>query len=349
MRLINSIHYASRMLGSLIRRTPSLTLAFIYPSYRCNLRCTYCNLPNIATDELPTEQWLGVIDQLASLGCRRINILGGEPLIYPNISDLIVRVRKQGMSCILGSNGLLVKKMIDQIRLVNTLVLSLDAVGPSNEQVRGDGVFESVKEAIAAAKDAGIPVKLNAVLSEKTAQKIDEILGFTDQHDLYITVNVMRSESPYLHRNAAHIKAENAEIQRVLQRLTILSQTNPRLLISSPSYHYASHWKDYSKDRLDADELSSLDSILRNNPRCQAGRYYMTISPDGIVYPCIITMGSVPGGNVVTDGVAKAWQKLHNHSCAACFSLCMVELNHLFSLSPKVLLNFMIRHLRRFS
>ncbi|MDV2496627.1 MAG: radical SAM protein [bacterium] len=348
MRLINTLRYAGRMLRSRLRGEPSLLLAFIYPTHRCNLRCTYCSSPYLKTPELTTEQWLTAVDELADLGCRRVTILGGEPLVRWDVPEIIERVRERGMACTMTSNGVLVKRRIDDLRLLNTLTLSLDAVGSANDEVRGEGVFDAVKDAIAAARGVGISVKINAVLSAKTATLLDELLTFIEQHDLLLTVNIMRSGAPDLWHNAASIKAEDDEIRSTLDRLAGFARTNPRLLFSETTYRFGARWDDYSRDRYEADELAPDDPLLLDGPRCQAGRYYLTINPDGTTYPCVMTVGRILGGNVAIDGVEAAWRRLHGHRCVTCYSPCLVEQNYLFSLKPRVVGGFVARHMWRF-
>jgi MoaA/NifB/PqqE/SkfB family radical SAM enzyme len=347
-QLWNGVRTGARLLRSRVDGRPTLVGAVIYPTHRCNLRCTYCNSPFLDIPELRTEQWLTVIDELAALGCRRVAFLGGEPLLRPDLGTLIERVRTRGMACVLTSNGTMVTKHIDRLRRVSTLVLSLDAPGPANDTVRGVGVYAAVQEAIAAARGAGLAVKINAVLSAPTAPHLDALLDFVERHDLSITVNVVRSASPDLYRNAGTIKADDRDIQAVLGRLAALSLENPRLLFSPRSYRYAGGWGDYARDRIEEGDLPAQDPRVRRAPRCQAGRSYLTINPDGTVYPCGLTINRIRGGNVATDGVAVAWRSLHDHKCVACFSPCLVEQNHLCSLTPSVVWHFARRHLRRF-
>jgi len=341
--------YAGRMLLSRLRRSPVLMLANLYPTHHCNLRCTYCNSPFKRTPELTTAQWLRVIDELADLGCRRVLILGGEPLLRRDIADLIARVKMRRMSCVLTSNGLLVAKRIQELRELDTLVLSLDAAGPANDLVRGDGVFAAVQAALLAAQAIGLPVKINAVLSAVTAPQLNELLDFVARHDLHITINAMRSGAPDLWRDAATIKAADGEVARMLERLATLSRSNRRMLFAPATYRYAARWGDYGRDRLQNGEVAAGDARVRSGPRCQAGRYYLSINPDGTTYPCTITVDRLPGGNVVTDGVAAAWRKLHHHPCVACYAPCLVEQNYLFSLHPPTLLNFAAKHLGRYA
>jgi MoaA/NifB/PqqE/SkfB family radical SAM enzyme len=283
------------------------------------------------------------------MGCRRVNIQGGEPLLRPDLPELIEHIRKMGMSCVLASNGLLVSQQIQKLGQVSTLVLSLDAAGPANDAVRGAGVFAAVKEAVAAARSSHIPVKVNAVLSARTVAGLDGLLAFAQAQDFFLTVNIMRSGSPDLWKDAARIKDDDQEIRRTLDRLAGLSRKNFRILFAEGVYRYAARWPDYSRDRLTADELTAAEKARLNAPRCQAGRFYVSVTPDGSAWPCVATIGKVSGGNVVGDGLAACWKRLAGHSCLACYSPCLVELNYLFSLKPRVLMAFLTRHLARFA
>jgi MoaA/NifB/PqqE/SkfB family radical SAM enzyme len=301
------------------------------------------------TPELTTGQWRTIIDELAELGCRRLTFLGGEPLLRADVGELIAHSRSRGMNNVLTSNGLLVPRRIDALRQLDTLVLSLDAPGPANDAVRGEGVFAAVEAALAAARAAGLRVKLNAVLSAYTAPHLDDLLAFVERHDLYLTVNVVRSGAPDLWKDAATIKPDDEAISRLCTRLAALSRSNPRLLFSPRTYEYGATWGDYSRDRFEAADLPADDVRLRSGPRCQAGRAYINIDADGEVYPCVLTMHRISGGNAATDGVAAAWQRLHGHGCVACYANCMVEQNFLHSLEPRVVTHFVRRHLMRFA
>ena len=135
----------------------------------------------------------------------------------------------------------------------------------------------------------------------------------------------MRSGAPDLWHQAATLRAEDEAIRRLLERLADLARTNSRLLFSEATYRYAMRWGDYARDRYEEHELAADDPRRRDGPRCQAGRYYLSIDPDGTAYPCVATAGRITGGNVVADGVEAAWRRLHGHGCVACYSPCLVE------------------------
>ncbi|NOR14889.1 MAG: radical SAM protein [Candidatus Aminicenantes bacterium] len=345
----NTVKLAGGMLKSAVLRKPSLKIVSLYLTYRCNQRCAYCGFPDMVMSELTTSQWENVIDQLANLGCRRVGILGGEPLLRSDLQAIIAHVKRRGMSCVLTSNGLLVPERIEELRQLDHLVLSLDAAGPENDLLRGQGSYAAVKEAMAAAKAAGIAVKINAVLSANTASNLDGLLSFVEENEIYITINIARrnpSEQLYF---SAEPGDRDEKMREMLTKIARLTRSRSRIVFSEASYLYASRWKDFSINRYQVDELSSDDPCLINGPHCQAGRFYMSILPDGSTSPCVVTIGEIQGGNVIQDGVAGAWKSLVDHKCGACNALCSIEQNYLFSLHPRVLTNFVARHLPRFS
>src|SRR4030042_2083506 len=130
MRVSSSLKYAGHMARCPLRGQPALVMTGILPTFRCNLRCTYCNLPGLKTPELSPDLWKGVIDRLSDLGCRRVSFLGGEPLLRADLPELVDRVRRRGMSGVLTSNGFLGAERVQWLRQVSTLVLSLDSAGP---------------------------------------------------------------------------------------------------------------------------------------------------------------------------------------------------------------------------
>lgn len=338
-----------RLAASRVGGAPRLVSASIYPTQRCNLRCVYCSSPLRRTAELSTAQWCVILDELAALGCTRIAVLGGEPLLRADLGALLEHAGRRGIRCVLTSNGLLVPRHIAALRRLDTLVLSLDAPGPANDAVRGDGALAAVEAAIAAARAARIPTKLNAVLSAVTAPHLDALLAFAERHDLALTVNVMRSGAPDLWKDAARIKDEDGAISRLLDRLATLARHNRRLLFSPTTYRYAAGWHDYGRDRFTATELPADDPRRRTAPPCRAGRSYLSIDADGSTYPCALTFHRIRGGNAATDGVAAAWHALHGHDCVACYAPCLVEQNFLTSLHLPVVVRFARRHLPRFA
>src|SRR5512134_1333680 len=71
-------------------------LAHIIPIRRCNLSCKYCNEYDDHSKPVPLEQMYKRIDRLGKFGTSVITISGGEPLLHPELDDVIRRIRSHG-------------------------------------------------------------------------------------------------------------------------------------------------------------------------------------------------------------------------------------------------------------
>jgi len=297
--------------------------------------------------ELTTANWLDIIDQLAGMGCRRVSLSGGEPLLRPDLAALIGRVRDRGMTCLVASNGLLVPERIDDLARANMLVLSLDALSEANDLVRGTGAGASVLRAFRSARKRGLPVKLNAVVTAGSLEGLARLLDFARREKVAMTVNPVRSGNPKQWGRGAELKPPDSDVRKALLRLAGESQRNHRLLYSKRTYLQAASWPDYSLDFLEKGD-GRLALGRRPGPKCQAGRFYFHMRPDGKSVPCSIRMTHGPFGDAAGEGVEKAWRKLHRHPCVDCYTPCKLEMNYLYSGRPSVLLNFAARNLLPF-
>jgi len=76
-------------------------------SRRCNFRCPYCyqDASARADEELTAEEARDVLRQARDLGARTIVVLGGEPMIYPSIMEMLAFIRDLGMNAEIFTNG----------------------------------------------------------------------------------------------------------------------------------------------------------------------------------------------------------------------------------------------------
>jgi len=141
---------------------------------RCNERCLYC-LPEgyrgwaQRPDHLTAEEILRLVRVAASLGFRKFRLTGGEPLVRPDIPEIV-----RGMSAIpgveaigLSTNGTRLAALARPLRQagVRSVNISLDALDPAIYRRITGGELAAVLGGIRAAADAGFErVKLNAVL-----------------------------------------------------------------------------------------------------------------------------------------------------------------------------------------
>lgn len=83
------------------------------PTNRCNLRCDFCSCSERnRSQEMPISEACGIIATLAEYGCRAVTITGGgEPLMHPQIGEMIAAFHENGIQVGLTTNGLLLDKL----------------------------------------------------------------------------------------------------------------------------------------------------------------------------------------------------------------------------------------------
>jgi MoaA/NifB/PqqE/SkfB family radical SAM enzyme len=108
-------------------------LAHVIPMRRCNLACGYCNEYDKVSEPVPLEEMKRRLDKLASFGTAAITISGGEPLLHPQIFEIISHIRSHGMIAGLISNGYyMTKENIEKLNEAGLeyLQISIDNVTP---------------------------------------------------------------------------------------------------------------------------------------------------------------------------------------------------------------------------
>src|ERR1700746_1921300 len=86
-----------RMIGKALVSTKHPILVHVIPNRRCNLACTYCNEFDDFSKPVPLEEMKNRLDILAGMGTSIITISGGEPLMHPEIDQVIRHIRHRGM------------------------------------------------------------------------------------------------------------------------------------------------------------------------------------------------------------------------------------------------------------
>src|SRR5262245_59729901 len=104
-RAIKRRYREARMVATALKSAHHPILAQIIPIRRCNLSCAYCNEYDKTSEPVPIEEMLRRIDQLAALGTTAITFSGGEPLLHPELEQIVERIRYHGAIATLITNG----------------------------------------------------------------------------------------------------------------------------------------------------------------------------------------------------------------------------------------------------
>lgn len=153
---------------------------------RCNFRCSYCAPPEgldpiERTGFLAPAEVARLVRITASLGVGRYRLTGGEPLMRPDIVDIVSLLRGiEGVRELsMTTNGSRLAGLAEPLRRagLDRINVSLDSLDAARfASVSGSRSFLRVRRGIDAARSAGFPLKINVVVLRDMPD--EEILAF---------------------------------------------------------------------------------------------------------------------------------------------------------------------------
>lgn len=158
-------------------------------TYRCPLRCPYCSNPLNYHDpdyrrELPTQQWLTVIQQAAALGILQLGFTGGEPLLRPDLEAMVAAAAQTGMyTSLITAGNLLTAERAARLRacgLDHVQISVQDSFAAASDNLAGVRSFEEKLAAARWVKELGFPLTINVVLHRQNLDRIAEILDLCE-------------------------------------------------------------------------------------------------------------------------------------------------------------------------
>ncbi|WP_339737636.1 GTP 3',8-cyclase MoaA [uncultured Sunxiuqinia sp.] len=164
----------------------------------CNFSCVYCVsdnteqvyqgvVPVSKEEQLDPDEFVSLIQSVHQLtGLKSIRLTGGEPLLYMNLIPLIEKIKTIGIEDIrLTTNGYYLKQMARQLKKsgIQSINISIDAIDLDLfRKIARHNHPQRVFEGIQAAVDAGMQVKLNAVIMRgKNESQIVPLLDYASK------------------------------------------------------------------------------------------------------------------------------------------------------------------------
>lgn len=151
------------------------------PTFKCNLSCEGCGrireYKNALEKILSVKECLEASDECAA---PIVSICGGEPLVYPHISELVEELTKKGRYIYLCTNGMLFREKMDVLRPDYRLMINfhIDGLEKTHAAITGYAcAYKKVMDAIGAAKSRGFFVCTNTTVYKQTdPAEIKELL-----------------------------------------------------------------------------------------------------------------------------------------------------------------------------
>ena len=145
----------------------------------CCFHCAYCGSGGgrARDNELTTEECLSVAAQLAQMGCRRVNLIGGEVFLREDWETLAAALTSRGVTtCIITNGYRMTPEILTALKRINieSVAVSLDGPARAHDAFRQPGSYDCAMASIRALAEADIPVSVISALRSDNAPLLPE-------------------------------------------------------------------------------------------------------------------------------------------------------------------------------
>ena len=158
---------------------------------RCNLKCIHCYSQSkdiIYPNELTTREAKAMLDDLADYGAPVILFSGGEPLMRPDLLELIGYAKEKGLRAVISTNGTLItREKANELKTfgLSYVGISLDGLKETNDRFRGiSGAFDGALAGIRNCMSVGIKVGLRFTINKRNAHDIPGIFQLIEEENI---------------------------------------------------------------------------------------------------------------------------------------------------------------------
>jgi SynChlorMet cassette radical SAM/SPASM protein ScmF len=173
-------------------RTYPLNQIYFYLTEGCNLRCRHCWIAPKYQSEgnsypaLDLDLFKSIIDQAKPLGLTGVKLTGGEPLLHPQINEILEYIRTEDLSLTVETNGVLCTLDLARKMAACTdpfVSVSLDgAEVETHEWVRGvEGCFEDALVGIRNLVDAGLKPQIIMSIMRQNKDQMESIVRLAER------------------------------------------------------------------------------------------------------------------------------------------------------------------------
>jgi len=316
--------------GADSRRLPSHLLQFaadkkpvvVWNGTRtCNLRCIHCysrSENKRYDDELSTDEAVRMLEDLASFGVPVVLFSGGEPLMRPDLMDLIERAVGLGMRAVVSTNGTLIdEKTAARLKAaaLSYVGVSLDGLKQVNDEFRGvAGAFDRAMAGIRNCMAAGIKVGLRFTITKRNAAEIDGIFDLVRDEGIprvcfYHLVYAGRGTS-LMNEDLDH-EAARRVVDRIIDRTAELHAAGRPVEVLTVDNHADGPYLYRRMVREKSPRADEVKQLLQMNRGNSSGHGFGCISWDGSVHADQFWR-HVTFGNVRERPFSEIWTDLSN-------------------------------------
>lgn len=302
------------MIAKGIVSTDHPVMAHIVPIRRCNLSCSYCNEYDDVSKPIALDVMKQRIDELARLGTTIVTISGGEPILHPELDEIIHHIRSKGIIVGMITNGyLLTAERIQRLNRagLDHMQISIDNVMPDEVSKKSLKVLDKKLQLLS--EHADFHVNINSVVGGGIHNPHDALVVGRRARQLGFTSTV-----GIIHDGDGQLRPLGGEEREVFLKMKSMER------------------KNYSRLNWFQENIAN---GRPNDWKCRAGARYVYICEDGLVHYCSQQRGypGTPLEDYTKDDVRREF--LTEKGCAPhCTVSCVHQVSYMdFWRAPQTL------------
>ncbi|MTV47481.1 putative heme d1 biosynthesis radical SAM protein NirJ2 [Heliobacillus mobilis] len=267
---------------------------------QCNMFCDHCyrDAGAKAEQELSTVEGKQLLDEIAKAGFKIMIFSGGEPLMRPDIVELVAYATSKGLRSVFGTNGTLItREMARDLKKAGAMGMgiSLDSMDKKkhDEFRRYPGAWDEAVRGMENCRAEGLGFQIHTTVMEWNRHEVSTITDFAVEigavgHHTFFLVPTGR---------AVDIEEESLKAEQYEQILTEIMEKQKEVKIElKPTC--APQFMRIAKE---------MGMDMKYARGCLAGTHYCIISPMGIVQPCAYL--NISAGNVRETPFSEIWKE----------------------------------------
>lgn len=267
----------------------------------CNERCIHCYIPNAVKNKakhISLQKFCKLTDEFVKLGGSNIVLSGGEPLMHPEIIEILQDCKRKGLGIAIFSNlTLLDKRLMEVIKSANVdlVQVSVYSVSPTihDKITKKKGSLAKTLSAIKMLQSEGINIQIACPVMQQNKDDVVNVMKYAKENDISLRTNsiilpTFDGDDSFVESSALTLK----------EKKTMICE----MMMSD---------RQYTKDVLlelnnNSNELYIDPKGFLNSSLCSAGINSCSVSIDGYVCPCP-KWQSYHLGNIYTNTLSEIW------------------------------------------
>ena len=200
----------------------------------CNFSCIYCYAAAnpVRGNEFSPDEFRDVINQAHELGARKIIILGGEPMLYPHIMEMVRHIRSLGMEIELFTNGsnITPERARELFELGVRVILKMNTFDESLQDTLSGrkGAHGQIREALASLREAGYPSQgrqmgISSIICRQNIEELPRLWEWARERGILPYLEMMTPQGGARKHNM--LELDSRTLERFFRKISEIDRT----------------------------------------------------------------------------------------------------------------------------